>query len=83
MLSNRISSMLIMSSSVCLFFESECSLTNRVLSDLKPNICICEFNDSCESAFKFMARIGFVKGRKLKGLDACSMVLRFNMFVYL
>ena len=42
MLSTRNSSMLIMSSSVYLLFESECSLTYRVPRDLKPKICICD-----------------------------------------
>ena len=31
-------------------------------------------NDSCESAFKFLVRNGCVKGRKIKGIDACDMV---------
>ena len=30
-------------------------------------------NDSCESA-EFLVRNGCVKGRKIKGLDACDMV---------
>ena len=33
-------------------------------------------NDSCKSAFKFLVRNGCVKGRKIKGLDACDMVER-------
>ena len=44
MLSTRNSSILLMSTSMYLFFESECSLANRVLHDLKPEICICDFN---------------------------------------
>ena len=28
-------------------------------------------DDSCESAFKFLVRNGCVKGRKIKGLNAC------------
>ena len=31
-------------------------------------------DDSCESAFKFLVRNGCVKGRKIKGLNACDMV---------
>ena len=39
-------------------------------------------NESCESAFKFLVGNGFVKGRKIKGLDACDMVeiWRLKMF---
>ena len=29
-------------------------------------------DDSCESAFKFLVRNGCVKGRKIKGLNACD-----------
>ena len=53
MLSTRNSSMLMMSSSVYLFFESECFLTKRtesVLRDLKPEICICDFY-FCDNSF--------------------------------
>ena len=31
-------------------------------------------NDSCQSALKFLVRNGCVKGRKIKGLDACDIV---------
>ena len=30
--------------------------------------------DSCESVFKFLVRNDCVKGREIKGLDACDMV---------
>ena len=44
MLSTRNSSMLMMSSAVYLFFESECSLTKEGVSWPKPEICICDFH---------------------------------------
>ena len=31
-------------------------------------------DDSCESAFKFLVRNSCVKGRKIKGLNACNVV---------
>ena len=39
-------------------------------------------DDNCESAFKFLFRNDCVKGRKIKGLDACGMVeiWRLKMF---
>ena len=39
-------------------------------------------DDSCESAFKFLLRNDCVKGKKIKGLDACDMVelWRLKMF---
>ena len=93
MLSTRNSSMLTMSSSVyCFLSNLSVPWQNRVLRDLKPEICICDSHfcdynkrvpdDSCKSAFKFMARNGCVKGRKIKGLNACDMVeiWRLKMF---
>ena len=37
-------------------------------------------DDGCESAFKFLVRIGSVKGKKIKGLDVCDMVEIWRLF---
>ena len=91
MLSTRNSRILMKSFSAYLFFESACSLENRVLRDLKLKKIVSAISifvnetvsdDSCESAYKFLVRNGCVKGRKIKELDVCDMVeiWRLKMF---
>ena len=72
--------MLMMSSSAYLFFESECSLgkIGSFATYLRFPFFVTArvLDDSRESAFKltFLVRNGFVKGREIKGINACDMV---------
>ena len=89
MLSTRHSSILMMSSSAYLLFESECSFTKRVpryknqifVSPISFFVKIGVSYNTCQSAFRFLVRNGCVKGRKIKGLDVCDKVeiWRFKM----
>ena len=64
--------------------------SNRVLRDLKLDICICDFHffvnkrvpdDICESAFKFLVRNGCIKGRlSIPGKDRYQ--VSCQLFIY-
>ena len=72
------------------FLNQNVPWQNRVLCDLKLQICIFDFHfvhewvldDCCKPVFKFLVRNCGIKGRKIEGLDASDKVenWRFKMF---